>query len=115
MHPRISELLDYIDRQATVLRAEFEAVPNDRRGVRPSPGRWSPAEVVHHVVIVERRITQRLQGLIAEARGHEPENDTSSILTVLRPDRAINRDRRIVTSDVNQPRDVDPDRVWSDF
>ena len=67
------------------------------------------------MVIVERRITQRLQGLIAEARGHEPESDTSSILTILQPDRALNREFRIVTSDANQPRDTDPDRIWSEF
>jgi DinB family protein len=115
MHPRIAELLDYIDRQADVLRREFEAVPRERRGERPSPSRWSPAEVVHHVVIVERRITQRLQGLIAEARGHEPESDTSSILTILQPERALNREFRIVTSDANQPRDTDPEHVWSEF
>jgi hypothetical protein len=115
MHPRIDELLDYIDRQADVLRGEFEAIPRERRGARPSPDRWSPAEVVHHVVIVERSVTRLLQRLIAEARAHEPEADESSILTVLEPDRAINRDRRIATSDASQPRDTDPERVWSDF
>ena len=115
MHPRIAELLDYIDRRADVLRAEFDAIPRDRRGVRPTPDRWSPAEVVHHVVIVERNITRLLQRLIAEARGHEPESETSSILAILQPDRATVRARRISTSDANQPRDTDPERVWSEF
>lgn len=115
MHPRIAELLDYIDRQADVLRREFEAVPRERRGERPSPSRWSPAEVVHHVIIVERRITQRLEALIVEARGHEPESNSSSILTILQPDRALNREFRIKTSDANQPRDTDPEQIWSEF
>lgn len=115
MHPRIAELLDYIDQRADVLRKEFEAIPRDRRGVRRSPDRWSPAEVVHHVVIVERSITRLLQRLIAEARGHEPETDASSIVAILQPDRATNRERRIVTSDASQPRDTDPERVWTEF
>lgn len=115
MHPRIAELLEYIDRQADVLRNEFETIPRERRGERPSPDRWSPAEVVHHVVIVERRLTALLQRLIAEARGHEPETDTSSIVAILQPDRATIRERRIVTSEASQPRDTDAGLVWSEF
>jgi len=115
MHPRIAELLDYIDRQADVLRTEFESIPRERRGDRPSPARWSPAEVVQHVVSVERRITALLRRLIAEARGHEPETETSSIVAILQPDRAAIRTRRILTSEASQPRDTDPARVWSEF
>ncbi len=115
MHPRIAELLDYIDRQADTLRAEFEAIPSERRAIRPTPERWSPAEVVHHVVIVERRLTQRLQTLIEEARAFPPERDTSTVFGVVDVDRVEFRGQRFKTGAQAEPRDTDASRVWSDF
>ena len=115
MHPRIAELVRYIDEQAAALRAAFEAVPPDRRAARPTPERWSPAEVVHHVTIVERRLVQRLRSVIDEARALPPEQDTSPILATLRTTRAVDRTRRLVASSAAEPRDTDPTRVWDDF
>ncbi len=115
MHPRLSELLDYIDRQADTLRAEFEAVPVERRMTRPTPDRWAPAEVVHHVAIVERRLTQRLQTLIEQARALPPEAESSSVFTVVDVDRVEFRGQRFKTGEQAEPRDTDPSRVWSDF
>jgi hypothetical protein len=115
MHPRISELLDYIDRQAARLRAEFEAIPLDRRDSRPAPDRWSPAEVVHHVVIVEQRVIKRLQGLIEQARSLGPERDSSSLFKIFDPDRPAVRGERFKTSELSEPRGTDASRVWSDF
>jgi hypothetical protein len=43
VHPRISELIDYIDRQAVTLEAAYRAIPAERTA-RPAPDRWSPAE-----------------------------------------------------------------------
>jgi len=59
MHPRIAELIDYVDAQTEALRTAYHDVPPDRRGARREPGRWSPAENVKHLAIVERRLTQR--------------------------------------------------------
>lgn len=115
MHPRISELLDYVDRQADVLRAEFEAIPPERRGTRPAPDRWSPAEVVHHVVIVEQRLVKRVQAFAEQARAFPPEHDTSSVFTVVDVGRFVSRNSRFKTSEAGEPRDTDAARVWSEF
>ncbi|HEV8446712.1 MAG TPA: DinB family protein [Gemmatimonadaceae bacterium] len=115
MHPRLSELLDYIDRQAAVLQAAYSAIPADQRTVRPTPDRWSPAEVVHHVVIVEQRLVKRLQQLAEQARALPPETDTSSVFTLLDPNRIEIRNNRFKTSELGEPRDTDATRVWSDF
>jgi DinB superfamily len=115
VHPRISELIRYIDEQAGQLRAAFEAVPDDRRGARPTPDRWSPAEVVHHVAIVERRLIQRLKAFVEQAKALPPEPDTSLILSTLRTAKVVDRTRRLVASEAAQPRDTDAERVWDDF
>src|SRR3954471_13705268 len=99
MHPRISELLQYVDTQTAALRAAYEAVPEDRRGVRVEPSRWSPAEVVHHLAIVDRRLPLRLAALIEQARSLPPETETSSVLASGPAKRAIDRTNRFVTSE----------------
>lgn len=115
MHPRIAELLEYIERQAAVLRASFESVPPERRAVRPAPDRWSPAEVVHHVTIVEQRLTRRLQALVEEARTHEPERDESSVFEIVDTDGVVARRARFKTGEMAEPHGTDAARVWSDF
>lgn len=116
MHPRIAEILDYVDRETAKLRATYESIPAERRGVRPAPGRWSPAEVIHHLTIVERRVAQRLAALIEQARSLPPERDTSPILpSMIAVQRVPNRSMRFVTSEAGEPRDTDPARVWPDY
>jgi hypothetical protein len=115
MSTRISELVQYLDDQAAELRAAFEAVPAERRAVRPTPERWSAAEVVHHVTIVERALTQRVGALIAEAKALEPERDESSVLTKIDTTTARNRARKIVASERIHPKDTDAARVLSDY
>jgi DinB superfamily len=115
MHPRITQLLEYIDRQAATLKAEFEAIPPERRAVRPAQDRWSPAEVVHHVVIVEQRVTGRLRTLIEQARALPPERDTSSVFGVVDTEQVVARNQRFKTGEMAEPRDTDASRVWSGF
>jgi DinB family protein len=115
MHPRIAELLEYIDAQAANLQSAFDQVAPDRRAVRPMPERWSPAEIVHHLAIVERRLTQQLAALIEQAQSHPPETDTTPLFPMTSATRVELRGRRVVTPAANEPRDTDPDRVWSDF
>jgi hypothetical protein len=115
MHPRIAELIAYVDTQTAALRAAYDAVPPEQRGTRPAAGRWSTAEVVNHLAIVERRLTQRLSSLIEQARALPVETETTSVLATGAAARAVDRTRRFVTSEASEPRNADPARVWDDF
>jgi uncharacterized damage-inducible protein DinB len=115
MHPRIAELIEYVDAQTADLRVAYDAIPPDQRGTRPAAGRWSAAEIIHHLAIVERRIAQRLSTLIEEARALPPETETTSVLGADLTARALNRTRRFVTSETSEPRDTDPAQAWGDF
>lgn len=115
MHPRISELLDYVDKQTATLRAAYESIPPDKRDVRVDPNRWSPAEIVHHLAIVERRLAQRLTQLIEQARALPPETETTSVLTSQSTTRVLDRTGRFVTFEAAEPRNTDANRVWDDL
>ena len=115
MHPRISELLDYVDAQTAVLRAAWDSLPEARRAVRPSPDRWSPAEIIHHLTIVERRLVQRLAQLIEQAKALPPEREAGPILPSIDTSRVAVRGQRFRTSEAAEPRETDPGRVWQDY
>jgi len=115
MHPRISELLAYVDQQTAVLKEAYESVPPDKRNVRANPDRWSPAEIVHHLALVERRLAQRIASLIEQARALPPETETSSALSTKATANVLDRTDRFVTSEATEPRDTDPQRVWDEL
>jgi hypothetical protein len=115
MHPRIAELLRFLDEQTATLRAAYDAVPVDQRGVRPALDRWSPVEVVHHVTIVERRVTGRIRALVEQARAIGRDADESSVLAAVGADRMLSRVRRITTGEATEPRDANAATLWTDF
>lgn len=115
MHPRIAELLAYLDAQTANLRSAFDEVAPDRRAARPVPERWSPAEIVHHVAIVERGLTEPLAALVEQARQHPPETETAPLFPMTSATRVELRTRRVVTLSAVEPRDTNPERVWQDF
>jgi hypothetical protein len=115
MHPRISELLGYVDRQTAILKVAYESVPPDQRNIRANPDRWSPAEIVHHVAMVERRLAKRLASLIEQARAFPPETETTSALSTNATGSVVDRTARFMTSEATEPRDTDPTRVWDEL
>ncbi len=115
MHPRISEALDYVEKQTANLHVAYESVPAEQRGVRKDPSRWSPAEVVRHVAMVERRLAKLLTVLVEQARALPPETETTSAMTSQSTTKAFDRTDRFVTADATEPRDSDPTRVWDDL
>jgi hypothetical protein len=115
MHPRISELLDYVEKQTATLQAAYESVPPEQRAVRVVPDRWSPAEIVHHLAMVERRLAQRLATLIEQARALPPETETTSVLSTQSTTRVLDRTGRFVTSEASEPRNTDAVHAWDDL
>ena len=117
MHPRTVEILDCLDTELAGLRAAVEAVPDERRSERPGPDRWSVAEVLEHLAIVERAVMKSCARQLATAReaGLPPESETSSIVHALPPAQVANRERRIVAPDPVRPRGLDAASAWSEI
>src|SRR5215470_12978964 len=97
MHPRMNELIEYLDETRAQLAKVVAAVPPAQRDVRPSADCWSVGEVLEHLTLVEGRIASLYARKVAAARaaGLGPETETSSVLNSLNRDRMIDRSQRV--------------------
>src|SRR5260370_39861629 len=85
MHTRLEEVLNYLDTERSTLREAVELVPAELRDQAPGPDRWSVAQVLQHLAIIEKRIGMGMTKWIADAHASKlgPEIETSSILNSL--------------------------------
>src|SRR4051812_30650984 len=94
------------------VRVAVERIPAGMRGQRPSPDRWSAAEVLEHLAIVEQRSTAALAPRVAEA---PPLGGSASVagMSELRQF-VVDRSRAIVAPDVITPTgQVDAEAAWT--
>jgi uncharacterized damage-inducible protein DinB len=68
MHPHALEVFSRLDRARAALGAAVERVPPPLRQQRPAPDRWSAAEVIEHISLVERLFGGRVTEAILAAR-----------------------------------------------
>ena len=117
MHPRIQEILTCLDAELATLQSAVASVPIERRNVRPAPDRWSVAEVLEHLLAVEKVILKVCTRQLAAARetGLPQESDTTSILDALPPERVANRNRRLVAPENLRPKGMDAAAAWSEI
>ena len=106
MHPRIAELLDYLDSRRELLRAAVARVPAERRSRRPAPDRWSVADLLEHLTLVEGGVARLLAKRVAEApaSGLGAETSTTPLLDTMDLARTLDRGRRLVAPGPVQPR-----------
>ena len=115
MHPRTQEILDCLEREMQGLRAAVDAVPAERRNERPAPDRWSVAEVLEHLAMVETSVLKACSRQLAAAReaGLPPESETSSIISLLPPQTVANRDVLIAAPERLRPTGIDASHAWA--
>jgi uncharacterized damage-inducible protein DinB len=106
MHPRTQELLDHLDSTRARLERSFQATPPAGREQRPGPDRWSIAEIVEHLVIVESRIFKMLDDSLTPERLRElgPDTETSPILATLDVARLVDRTNKIMSGETSLPK-----------
>jgi hypothetical protein len=116
MHPRIQEVLDYLDSTRTDLSDAVQSVAADRRDQRPAADCWSVAEILDHLNIAERKtvkfITRALEA--AKASGLAEETQTSSVLNTVPTAKIGDRTNRVTAPEAVLPRsDIDAASAWS--
>src|SRR5205085_2416753 len=67
----VAEIFDDIDSTRVELLRSVEGLSAERRDFRPSPDRWSVAEIVEHLSIVEGNVVRLLGTLLEKAEDGE--------------------------------------------
>jgi hypothetical protein len=114
MHPTTRELLTYLDEQRSILKSAFESVPAEVRDRPPAPERWSAANVVEHLSIVEARIARLLSERIVETGSGLPAaTNTAPILPTIDYKRMYDRSNRVKAPETAIPTGLDPAAAWT--
>jgi uncharacterized damage-inducible protein DinB len=106
VHPRIQELIDHIASHRRDVYAAVATVPEQLRDQRPAPGRWSVAEVLEHLSLIERRVAALLSAQVTAARANNvgPDVETSSVVASFSNiERVTDR-----TNKIDSPEPVEP-------
>jgi hypothetical protein len=77
MHAHLVDVFARLDRSRVELGTAVDSIAVPLRHQRPAPDRWSAAEVLEHLAIVERLITGRMAEAIAVARQRGLSAETS--------------------------------------
>lgn len=115
MHSPTDELLAYLERNRATLQVAVESVPASQQQTRPAPDRWSTAEVLEHLAIVEKRIAGRLSDALAAAKASAADRSNDIAPFDERFARVLrNRGRRVTASEASQPTGtLDAAAAWS--
>jgi uncharacterized damage-inducible protein DinB len=106
MHPRIAELLVYLETQRTMLWAAVGLIPESLRDRRPDPDVWSVAEVLEHLHRVERGIARLIARTLERAGPGEIEleQEDGSVLGSLDELGLLDRSRPLRAPEPVMPR-----------
>src|SRR5258707_7885902 len=96
MHPRIEEVINYLDTERTALREGVESVPPDLRDKQPGADRLSVAQVLQHLLIIEKRIGLVMTKWVTDAStgGNGTEGEASSVMNNLPLELNVDRSQR---------------------
>jgi hypothetical protein len=114
-HPRLQELFAYLSVRRQALREAVDAVPEAQRSQQPEPGRWSVAEVLEHLALVEARFKTIVSDRLNEARasGLAAEHETAPIVGTFNQSGILDRSSKHVAPDVVRPQGSDWQTAWS--
>jgi uncharacterized damage-inducible protein DinB len=118
MHPRIEEVVNYLDRERAALHTAIERVSSEARDKQPGPDRWSVAQVLQHLGLIEKRIGLGMTKWVSDARSTElgPETETSSVMNSVPVQLIIDRSQRHnAPEEVRPPGDIDAKTAWAEL
>ena len=68
MHTHLTEVLSRLDTARATLRGAIDTIPPAKQRQRPAADRWSAAEVLEHLTLVERIFGGRILKALEDAR-----------------------------------------------
>ncbi|HEX6813490.1 MAG TPA: DinB family protein [Planctomycetota bacterium] len=119
MHPRTAELLQHLEQNRAILRRALDGAPLPLRERKPAPERWSAAEVLEHLAIVEQQVGALLRrGLRrALADGALPRDpDHTPVVPTIDAQLLLDRERRLQAREGVAPsRGLTAEQAWTEL
>jgi hypothetical protein len=115
VHPHLAAVIDRLNSARADLRTAVDAVPASVRNRRPAPDRWSVAEVLEHLSLVERLFTTRVTDAIAAVGTLGVERAAERVPLPAEIEAIIaNRENKRTAPDPAHPRaGLDADAAWA--
>lgn len=106
IHPRIAEVIDVLEKAQQAMVAQLAALSDAHKNAPATEGRWSVAQHVEHLAIVEDGAGRVISKLIKEVRATgAQETETSSLLHSLDRYEVWNVTRRVEAPEGVRPKD----------
>jgi len=85
MAERLQEVVQSVQAARTRVLGAVDGKGQEALDRRPSPDAWSPGEILHHLLLMEKAVVRLLERLIAKAErdGAPPGQHTGSLLGIL--------------------------------
>jgi hypothetical protein len=110
MHARLAETMTFVEEKRRELMSSFDGVDGERLCRQAAPDRWSVAQILEHLRMVESSVAQLITKRVAQAKeaGLGPEKSTESVLPSFEPHR-VTLDKAVLQAPPTvQPRpDID--------
>jgi hypothetical protein len=115
MHTHLTEVLSRLDAARATLRGAIDTIPPAMPGQRPAADRWSCAEVLEHLTLVEKIFGGRIVNALDAARsGLSPEAQPRAPLPDAVEQRMVDRVNKRQAPEPAQPTgSVDVASGWS--
>jgi hypothetical protein len=115
MHTHLTEVLSRLDAARATLRGAIDTIPPAMHGQRPAADRWSCAEVLEHLTLVEKIFGGRIVNALDAARsGLSPEAQPRAPLPDAVEQRMVDRVNKRQAPEPAQPTgSVDVASGWS--
>lgn len=83
MHPRLAEVIAHADAARSELLAAVDSIPEELREARPTESSWSAAEVLEHLVRVEKGVAKLVALKVGELQASpEPPREGAAMVAV---------------------------------
>ena len=126
MAPPSEDLIKHLEQNRAALRAAVDSIPPASREQRPGPDRWSVAEVLEHLALVERRIGARMADALSKARAADPGSEDPALRTagpavqhsidLGQISRLADRSNRFKASEASEPRGaMTTEQAWAEL
>jgi uncharacterized damage-inducible protein DinB len=116
VHPRLQEIIHHLDTHRAALKTAVDDTPPSLRTKRPGPDRWSVAEILEHLAIVEASIGNTIAGKLAAARaaGLGQDIETTPVVPTVDMARLLDRNTRLVAGTAAEPTGTRDDKTsWT--